>query len=135
MVQRQKRIAAIALVYLTFQALCFGQSTFNINLDAIRNSVVFMYLRGPDGSLKDAGTGFLLLVPSKAQPDRAYTMLVTARHIADPGWAGSLGMQGTLFAVLTPKRQQAIPLELSRFLCLRFGFTPLTTMLMSLSLS
>ena len=103
MVQRQKRIAAIALVYLTFQALCFGQSTFNINLDAIRNSVVFMYLRGPDGSLKDAGTGFLLLAPSKAQPDRAYTMLVTARHIADPGWAGCLGMQGTLFAVFNTK--------------------------------
>jgi len=50
--------------------------------------VVFIYDRDAQGNEKPDGTGFLLGVPSKNDRNLHYVVLVTARHMADPGWMG-----------------------------------------------
>ena len=73
-------------VFATLSGL--AQNSFNVNLDVVRDSVVFLHSVDQSGQLKDAGTGFLLVVPTKADPVRGYILLVTARHIVDPQWNG-----------------------------------------------
>lgn len=80
-----------------------AQSVFNINLDVIRNSVVFLHEKDADGKLIGGGTAFMLVVPSKASPGFGYYVLVTARHIADPPWANCPAITGTLFVVFNTK--------------------------------
>jgi hypothetical protein len=107
------RIRLTALTTATLIACCApplgAQSAFNINLDSIRSSVVFMHFRDPNGVLKEAGTGFMLAAPSKTLPGRSYYLLVTARHIVDPGWANCPALAGTLFAVFNTKGDGAQP--------------------------
>lgn len=64
-------------------------ATQNINIELLSKSVVYLY-RGdvngnPDPS-QPLGTGFLVRVPLLADPKSSYFVLVTARHIVDPGW-------------------------------------------------
>ena len=82
---------------------CSAQSVFLINLDAVRQSVVFLHIVDASGELKEAGTGFLLMVPTKTDPGKGYMLLVTARHIVDPQWAGCPPTGGTLVAVFNKK--------------------------------
>jgi hypothetical protein len=105
------RNSYLVAVLLTacFAPLAAAQSAFNINLDSIRSSVVFMHFRDANGVLREAGTGFMLAAPSKTLPGRAYYLLVTARHIVDPAWANCPAMAGTLFAVFNTKGNGAQP--------------------------
>jgi hypothetical protein len=67
----------------------------NINTDAVKKSVVFLYSAKESGEAdadKPLGTGFLVDVPLESQPTKAYRLLVTARHIVDPEWAGCPGV-------------------------------------------
>jgi hypothetical protein len=67
----------------------------NINTEAVKQSVVFIYPAGPDGkantSAPDA-TGFLVSVPTTDTPPKYYWFLVTARHVFDPQWTGCSNM-------------------------------------------
>jgi hypothetical protein len=58
-----------------------------INTDTVKKSIVFiLYPRG-DGKT-EVGTGFLLQVPLKRDATREHAVIVTARHLLDPEWAG-----------------------------------------------
>ncbi|HUY80283.1 MAG TPA: hypothetical protein VMU92_00980 [Acidobacteriaceae bacterium] len=96
-------VAVFVLGVLPFAKPCSAQSAFNINLDAVRRSVVFLHIVDSRGQLKEAGTGFLLLVPTKSDPNKGYLLLVTARHIVDPQWAGCPATNDTLVAVFNKK--------------------------------
>ena len=72
------------------------------NSEVVRKSVVFIYTKNPQGVEHPEGTGFLLFVPTKADPNRGYTILVTARHMADPGWL-NCPAQGDLVARFNKK--------------------------------
>jgi hypothetical protein len=80
-----------------------GQQAFNINFEAIRQSVVFLYFKDPTGKVQEAGTGFLLAIAEKENPNQIYELLVTARHIADPKWLGCEEKQGEWFARLNKR--------------------------------
>jgi hypothetical protein len=61
-----------------------------INADAIKKTVVFIYPANSQGFADETnplGTGFLVFVPFKETPG-GYLLLVTARHVLDPTWAG-----------------------------------------------
>ena len=59
------RIAATTVCFIVFISSCAAQSAFNINLDAIRQSVVFLHIVDSNGTLKEAGTGFSLSFQQK----------------------------------------------------------------------
>lgn len=67
-----------------------GQAVTSIDPGFINKTVVFFFEAGPSGSLlsnKQVATGFLVMVPGKnVQPK--YPLLITARHVVDPVWAG-----------------------------------------------
>ena len=76
----------IVLLSLLLSMKCFADTT--VNVDYVEKSVVFLYAPDETGTLKPDGTGFVVLVPLKSEPGRAYKLLVTARHMVDPQWAG-----------------------------------------------
>lgn len=95
---RSTAIYIIAILALC--AIADGQSGFNINLDAVRKSVVFIHRVDGQGKLTEAGTGFLVFIPTKSDAKIGYTVLVTARHIANPEWARCEPAMGNLVVVL-----------------------------------
>lgn len=94
-----RQLIILFLCFCSFTRVADSQSTFNINLDAVRRSVVFLHIVDQSGQLREAGTAFLLEVPLKSNPKAGYLLLVTARHIADPQWAGCPPLGGTIRAV------------------------------------
>jgi hypothetical protein len=66
-------------------------ASINVNTEAIKKSVVYIYGGDNDGKKADPtrimGTGFLVSVPLLSDAARHYNLLVTARHIVDPAWA------------------------------------------------
>ncbi len=86
----QPTILATLLVLALFGAPAPGTAAVNINVDAVRKSVVFLYATDENGnvdSAKPLGTGFIVEVPLASKPGLAYKLLVTARHLIDPQWA------------------------------------------------
>jgi Trypsin-like peptidase domain len=74
--------------------LSAARATININTEAVKQCVVFIYPAGSDGkpnTAKPDATGFLVSVPTTAIPPRYYWLLVTARHVFDPQWTGCPG--------------------------------------------
>ncbi len=66
------------------------KAAININTEAVQKSVTFLYEAGGDGLIntsKPLGTGFIVSIPLRSDPNRSYIVLVTARHIVDPQWA------------------------------------------------
>jgi hypothetical protein len=63
-----------------------GYST--INTDAVKKSIVFILYPRSDSDRTEVGTGFLLQVPITNDPGHHHSVIVTARHIVDPEWAG-----------------------------------------------
>jgi len=62
----------------------------SLNIPVVTKSIVFFFASDPAGNvIKDrlVATGFLVLVPNKAG-ENTYPLLVTARHVVDPVWAG-----------------------------------------------
>ena len=62
-------------------------SSMPFNVGIVKKSVVFLYYPKTDDEF-EVGTGFLVEIPTKADPDRGFVAIVTARHIVDPHWAG-----------------------------------------------
>lgn len=65
-------------------------AAININTDDVQRSVTFLYEAGADALInisKPMGTGFIVSVPLRSDPNRSYLVLVTARYIVDPQWA------------------------------------------------
>jgi hypothetical protein len=62
----------------------------SLDVNFLNRTVVFFFQADPNGNVlihKQVATGFLLSVPRKtAQPP--YILLITARHVVDPVWAG-----------------------------------------------
>jgi hypothetical protein len=86
----QSPILAIVLALALFGTPTLSTATININVDAVRKSVVFLYATDDKGnvdSAKPLGTGFIVEVPLASNPGRSYKLLVTARHVIDPQWA------------------------------------------------
>jgi hypothetical protein len=94
-----RKFGATILLTSAFLMVGNAQSVFNINLDSVRRSVVFLHVVDSAGQLQEAGTAFLIGVPLKSNPNQTYEILVTARHIVDPAWAGCKPSNGTLVAV------------------------------------
>jgi hypothetical protein len=72
--------------------LSFGiaHAITSLNVSVITKSVVFFFASDPEGqAIKDklVATGFLVVVPNKSG-ELTYPLLVTARHVVDPVWAG-----------------------------------------------
>ena len=61
-------------------------SSMPFNVGIVKKSVVFLYYLREDEF--EVGTGFLVEIPSKVNPERSFVVIVTARHIVDPQWAG-----------------------------------------------
>jgi hypothetical protein len=86
-IARAKQLTGIAALLCSLVSVPLFGAT--INVDYVEKSVVFLYTVDPTGNPSiPLGTGFIVLVPLKTRPERAYKLLVTARHIVDPGWAG-----------------------------------------------
>src|SRR5208282_3434695 len=70
-------------------ALLLPTASFTeINMEAVRRSVVFVYAADASGNIVPAGTGFIVEIPSVSHPGKVFKLLVTARHMVDPEWAG-----------------------------------------------
>jgi hypothetical protein len=72
--------------------LSFGiaHAITSLNVNTITKGVVFFFASDQTGdAIKDklVATGFLILVPNKSG-EPTYPLLVTARHVVDPVWAG-----------------------------------------------
>jgi hypothetical protein len=66
------------------------RASINIDVKAVEKTVVFLYSADGTGAVdktKPLGTGFLVAVPLRSDPNQAHILLVTARHIVDPVWA------------------------------------------------
>jgi len=62
----------------------------SLNVSVVTKSIVFFFASDSSGKvIKDklVATGFLVLVPNKAG-ENSYPLIVTARHVVDPVWAG-----------------------------------------------
>ncbi len=62
----------------------------SLNVSVVTKSIVFFFASDPVGNVvkdKLVATGFLVLVPNK-DGENTYPLLVTARHVVDPVWAG-----------------------------------------------
>lgn len=56
----------------------------------VKQSVVFIYVNGPDSKLLPNGTGFFVAVPDATNPDRGFGYLVTAGHVLRQNATGPL---------------------------------------------
>lgn len=78
---------------LLFGMCLFGattvQATLSIDTEVIKRSVVFIFGADANGEIDKtkAATGFLVSVPER-NSGLAYPLLITARHVVDPAWAG-----------------------------------------------
>jgi hypothetical protein len=92
------RIKVLSTLFAITSALpSFAQ--INISVDYVRRSVVFLYGADSQGKIdpdKPIGTGFIVQIPMLSDPTKAWKVLVTARHIADPQWA-NCGTAGKIF--------------------------------------
>jgi hypothetical protein len=99
------RMSLGALVLLLIVGLR-ARATMNINTEALTKACVFFYNSNAEGGPDEnspLGTGFVIYVPS-TDLNVHYMFLVTARHIADPGWANCVGpFQTKIWARLNKK--------------------------------
>jgi len=83
-----RRFVVIAVLFVC--AVGRANSGVNINAEAVKRAVVFIYLAGPNGGANESAadaTGFLVQVPTSDKPTKYYYVLITARHVFDPQWA------------------------------------------------
>lgn len=88
LIARTKLLGISSVVALLLSTASFA--AININVDYLRKSVVFLYgsdAAGNIDSTKPLGTGFIVQIPMMSNPVKAWKIVVTARHIADPEWA------------------------------------------------
>jgi hypothetical protein len=83
-----RRIGLIQL--LCILSLTVAHAITSLNVPIVTKSIVFFFASDPAGNVlqdKLVATGFLVLVPNKSG-ENTYPLLVTARHVVDPIWAG-----------------------------------------------
>jgi len=95
-------IVSLTLV-LAVTLIGVAQSSFKIDTETVRNSIVFLHYVDDRGVATESGTGFLLGIPDKTDSRKGWIVLVTARHIVDPKWAGCAAPTGELKAVFNKK--------------------------------
>ena len=77
---------ALLLIWMIPGAAC---AAILLDTDAVERSIVFISypVRYDDGTeATSVGTGFLVNVPLKSDPSKSHGLLITARHIFEPGW-------------------------------------------------
>jgi hypothetical protein len=77
----------------------------NIPTEPIKKMIVFIYAADEQGEVNKSraiGTGFLVAVPRR--PTGALLLLITVRHIVDPGWAFCSGPPPDLIYLRLNKR-------------------------------
>jgi len=83
---------ALLIAFLTSGLAQTGSARININTALFNKCIAFIYRADTSGqnanSEDPVGTGFFVQVPLTSDPQRVYTLFVTARHIVDPEWAG-----------------------------------------------
>lgn len=82
-----RRFVVIAILLVC--AVGSAVAGININTEAVKASVVFVYLGGSNGEVNESApdaTGFLVSVPTSGPTVGYYWLLVTARHVVDPKW-------------------------------------------------
>ena len=79
-------VASVLVAGLVVPVVRVGGSSMPFNVGIVKKSIVFLYYR--KGKDFEVGTGFLVDIPSKADPNQSFVAIVTARHIVDPKWAG-----------------------------------------------
>jgi hypothetical protein len=83
-----RRVGLILLVWtLTLDG---AHAVTSLNVPVITKSIVFFFAADAQGNVltdKLVATGFLIIVPNK-NGQNTYPLLVTARHVVDPVWAG-----------------------------------------------
>ena len=86
------KLAALLLLLISLGFTSQAQSStpyVTINTDVVKKSIVFLFY--PRGDNKtEVATGFLLRALVKNDPAHQHSMIVTARHVVDPEWAGCL---------------------------------------------
>jgi hypothetical protein len=78
------------IVTLLISTVLSASASLTINAEAVKKSAVFIYPADANGlveATKPLGTGFFVFVPYAGRPG-GYLLLVTARHILNPAWAG-----------------------------------------------
>ena len=79
-------VVVLLVAVLVVPAVRVRGSSMPFNVGIVKKSVVFLYY--PKAGAVEVGTGFLVEIPSKADPKRSSVAVITARHIVDPQWAG-----------------------------------------------
>ena len=78
------------MLLLSVASFNISHAITSLNVPVVTKSIVFFFASDPAGNvIKDklVATGFLVLVPNKVG-ENTYPLLVTARHVVDPVWAG-----------------------------------------------
>jgi hypothetical protein len=78
-------VGVLLVAVLVVPAVRVGGSSMPFNVGIVKKSIVFLYYQ--KGKDFEVGTGFLVDIPSKADPNQSLVAIVTARHIVDPKWA------------------------------------------------
>jgi hypothetical protein len=83
----RKVALGLALCSLPFSTV--SRAITSLDTSFLNKTVVFFFQSDLAGNATDKldATGFLIMVPSRADPNK-YPLLVTARHVVDPVWAG-----------------------------------------------
>jgi hypothetical protein len=91
-----RQVGAVWTFVALVAAFCLnslsGHATLTINTEAVKKSTVFIYPADASGGVdpkKPDGTGFLVLAP-RQDGKGSYILLLTARHVLNPTWAGCL---------------------------------------------
>jgi hypothetical protein len=79
-------VVVLLVAVLLVPAVRVGGSSMPFNVGIVKKSIVFLYY--PRGKEFEVGTGFLVDIPVKDDPQRSFIAIVTARHIVDPKSAG-----------------------------------------------
>src|SRR5712691_705503 len=78
----------VVVLVLAALAPLTSASSLPINTDVVQKSIVFLYYpKGGQGDA-EAGTGFVIAIPLRSDPEHFHWAVVTARHLVDPEWAG-----------------------------------------------
>jgi hypothetical protein len=78
-------VGVLLVAVLVVPAVRVGGSSMPFNVGIVKKSIVFLYYQ--KGKDFEVGTGFLVDIPSKADPNQSFVAIITARHIVDPKWA------------------------------------------------
>lgn len=88
---RQLLICLIVILVLTNPLAHLNGSAIPIDTEVVKRSVVFLHYSRADlqkPTDEEGATGFLVSIPSKEDVKRGMLVIVTARHVVDPEWAG-----------------------------------------------